>query len=77
MLAVCGIPELIRTVRDSRCHIGWGMLLCWYLGEIFVFYHVWNTAKDQALLLNYSINIIILSVMVYYKIFSKKVLTEK
>jgi hypothetical protein len=69
LLGICAVPELIRTVRDSRCHVGWGMLLSWYLGEIFVFIHIWNTSKDQALLLNYSTNILILSVMIYYKIF--------
>ena len=68
LLGICAVPELIRTVRDSRCHIGWGMLLCWYLGEIFVFIHIWNLNKDLALLMNYSLNIVILTVLIYYKI---------
>lgn len=68
MLATCSIPELIRTIKDSKCHVGYGMLSLWYFGEILVFIHVFNTTKDPALLFNYGLNIAILSIMVYYKL---------
>lgn len=74
LLGICGFPELIRTVRDKRCHVGWGMLLTWYFGELLVAYHVFTTLKDYALLTNYAFNIIIISVMLFYKI---KSLTSK
>ena len=68
LLGICGLPELVRTVRDRRCHVGWGMLLTWYLGEILVAYHVATTLKDYALLTNYFFNIAIISIMLYYKV---------
>lgn len=68
MLGACGFPELIRTIKDSKCHVGYGMLSLWYFGEILVFIHVFNTTKDPALLFNYGLNIAILSIMVYYKL---------
>lgn len=68
LLAICGIPELIRTIADKHCYIGWGMLLSWLIGEILVFMHVATKYKDRALLLNYSLNIIIITIMVIYKI---------
>lgn len=68
LLALCGFPELIRTIQYSKCYIGWGMLLTWFFGEVFVFIHVLLKHKDFALLANYSLNIIIISILIYYKI---------
>lgn len=68
LLGACGIPELYRTIKDNRCHVGWGMLLMWLIGEILVFIHVFKEIQDVALLFNYGLNIAILIVMVYYKI---------
>lgn len=67
LLALCGLPELIRTVKDGRCHVGWGMLLTWFFGEVFVLIHVISSLNDLALVTNYTLNIAILSVMIYYK----------
>ena len=68
LLAVCSVPELIRTIKDDKCHVGWGFLLLWYFGEIFVFIHVFSGIKDLALLFNYGLNIAVLSIMLYYKL---------
>ena len=70
LLGICALPETIRTIKDSRCHVGWGMLLLWFLGEVFVFIHVLFNIHDIALLTNYSLNIILLIIMIYYKIFA-------
>lgn len=68
LLALCGLPELVRTIQDDKCYIGWGMLLAWFFGEILVAIHVYKKHKDVALLTNYCLNIIILLVLIYYKI---------
>lgn len=68
LLGICALPETIRTIQDNRCHVGWGMLLTWFLGEVFVFIHVLFYIHDIALLTNYSLNIILLIIMIYYKI---------
>jgi len=68
LLAYCGVPELIRTFREKKCHLGWGFLLMWFFGEVFVLYHVLTTVKDSALLLNYISNCVILTLMLYYKV---------
>lgn len=72
LLAVCGVPEMLRTIKDKRCHIGYGMLLCWFFGEVLVFIHVFNTLHDKALLFNYGLNLAILCIMLYYKLRPKK-----
>lgn len=66
-LTVCAIPELLRTIKDKRCHIGWPMLALWFLGEIFMLIyavHLWN----KPLLLNYVFNFFVVAVMLGYKI---------
>jgi hypothetical protein len=68
LLGCCSFPELYRTIKDNKCHVGWGFLLLWYIGEIFVFIHVYLGNKDLALLFNYGINIAVLSIMLYYKL---------
>jgi len=67
LLAVCGVPELLRTISDGKCHIGWGMLLCWFFGEVLLAYHIIIKVKDRALLFNYSLNIAIITIMLFYK----------
>lgn len=67
LLAFCGLPELIRTIRNKRCDIGYGMLLSWLIGEILVL--IYTVSKQEyALVINYSINTLIVSIMCYYKI---------
>jgi hypothetical protein len=71
MLALCGLPEMIRTIQDRRCHVGWLMLLLWLFGEILLFIFACNT-KQYVLLINYVANITFVSVMIYYKIYGDK-----
>lgn len=71
LLAICSIPEMIRTIQDGRCHLGWGFLGMWYGGELLSLYYGIEL-KEIPLILNYTINVIALSIMTYYKIWGKK-----
>ena len=67
LLAICAIPEVIRTIKDKRCHLGWPFLLLWFFGEVFMMiYSVW--LWDYPLMFNYGFNITLLSVMLFYKL---------
>jgi hypothetical protein len=68
LLALCGLPEMIRTIQNKRCDIGWLMLLLWLFGEILLFIFACNT-KQYILLINYGANISFVMIMVYYKLF--------
>lgn len=65
-LAINAIPELVRTIKDKRCHIGWPMLVLWFLGEIFMTTYAFSL-KDMALIFNYVFNFIIVVIMLGYK----------
>jgi len=68
LLAFCAVPEVYRTFKDSKCHAGWGLLLTWYLGEILSIIFILSTSAQSQLIFNYSLNIFLLSIMIYYKV---------
>lgn len=72
LLGCCSLPELYATYKSKRCNLSWGFLLMWYFGELCVFAPV--VAKNLGLFLvfNYGLNIIIISVLLYYKIIGGK-----
>lgn len=70
MLALCGLPEAIRSVRNKRCDIGWGLLLMWLGGEIGLLIYEFKTMAIPRLL-NYSCNIIFINIMIYWKLKKK------
>jgi uncharacterized protein with PQ loop repeat len=67
LLGVCGVPEVLRTIRDRRCHLGWPFLLMWFFGEAFMLVYSIDL-KNSPLIMNYLFNVIIVGIMLYYKI---------
>ena len=67
LLTICGIPEVIRTIKDKRCHLGWPFLLLWFFGEIFMLIYSLDL-KSNPLIMNYLFNTVIVGIMLCYKI---------
>ena len=66
MLSICSVPEAIKSYREKKCDIGWGMLLLWLCGEIgLLIYEVKTMALPR--LINYFLNLLSISVLVFYK----------
>jgi len=72
LLAFCGLPEAYRAYKNKRCDIGKGMLSMWFVGEICLFLYVLPN-RDIPLLMNYLTNILLLSILIWYKIFPKDI----
>ena len=66
-LTVNAVPELIRTIKDRRCHIGWPMLLLWFIGEVFMTIYALSL-HNIPLIMNYVFNFVVVVVMLAYKI---------
>jgi uncharacterized protein with PQ loop repeat len=66
-LTICAIPEVVRTIQDKRCHIGWYMLVLWFLGECFMIIYAFSL-KSPPLILNYVFNFFVVTIMLIYKI---------
>lgn len=68
LLAGCAIPEVVSTVRKGYCGSSTSFIVIWLLGEILTSVYVIETNPDFILLANYSLNVILLTVLLYYKI---------
>jgi len=68
LLAFCGLPEAIVSIKQGRCNVSWGFLLMWYLGEIFTLAYIVSDVFSYPLILNYGLNLTFISTMIYYKL---------
>lgn len=67
LLAVCALPELFSSFRRGYCGTSWGFLQIWFWGEVTTFLYIIFTSMDVYLLTNYSLNIILILCLFYYK----------
>jgi uncharacterized protein with PQ loop repeat len=75
-LAVCGVPQAWMSYRQGHSEgISLGFLLLWTFGEMFTIIYVIPKA-DLPLLLNYSSNLIFLSVIWRYRLWPRKLLNS-
>ena len=66
LLTFSAVPEVIRTLKDKRCHLGWGFLLMWFFGEVFCTVYGFNL-NELPLIINYTFNLFVSGIMVYFK----------
>lgn len=73
LLATCGLPQLIKTIR-TRDFSGLSLtfVLWWFAGEILTLSYVIYTAWRWPLIFNYSINIIVCIVILALYFQAKK-----
>lgn len=80
MLAICSFPQAIMAYRQGHSDgISIWMLWLWGLGEVFTLIYIYPKG-DLPLLVNYSANILCISVISWYRFRPRKakvVLTEK
>jgi uncharacterized protein with PQ loop repeat len=71
LLSVSGLPQAYLSIKTkSAAGISWGMLVCWYFGEWFALVYGMYLQKGP-LVLNYVLNIVFITVIIYYKIFGE------
>ena len=67
-LAICGLPQAWQSFKEKNSDgISWGFLLLWAFGELFALAYVYPKS-DIPLLLNYFVNMLIVSIILFYKI---------
>jgi len=65
-LGLCAVPQVLKTLRTKRAgDISWLFLLMWLTGEVAFFIY---TPWDLYLHANYGINIVFISIIIYYKV---------
>jgi uncharacterized protein with PQ loop repeat len=73
-LAICAFPQAIKVWREKNADgTSHGMLWLWMVGEVFTLIYVLFDKFSYPLLLNYSLSIIFVAVIFYYKYLYGKV----
>lgn len=71
-LSVCALPQAIKVFKEKHADgTSHGMLMLWFFGEVFTLIYVCCEKWSPPLILNYSLNIVFMSVILYYKYFYK------
>jgi uncharacterized protein with PQ loop repeat len=69
MLAICGLPQAIESFKQKNSDgVSTLFITLWFVGEILLLYYVTKTSGDIILIINYLFNLLIVSVIGYYKI---------
>lgn len=72
LLALCGLPSAIISIKQGNSnHISGWLLVPWYLGELLVALQV-TLLGQNSLQFNYFSNIVLLTIIVYYKLRPRK-----
>lgn len=72
LLAFCGLPQAIESYKTKSSEgLTWGFIGMWFIGEICTFIYI-LPKMDLPLLLNYTANIIFLSIIIFFKLMPKK-----
>ena len=71
LLGICATPEVVRTIKDNKCHLGWTFLLLWFFGEVFMEIYALGL-WDFPLIFNYTFNLALVGIMLIYKIKNTK-----
>jgi len=67
LLAVCAVPEVYSSVKKGYCGTSLGLLSVWGFGEFITLIYICLTSVDMYLIANYTINIVFILILLYYK----------
>jgi uncharacterized protein with PQ loop repeat len=72
LLAFSGVPQAWTSFRYGHSRgINWAMLGLWFSGDVFLLAYV-IPLGDLPLIANYTLNIAVICVIVFYKIWERK-----
>lgn len=72
MFSVCGLPQAVKCWRQGDADsLSWGFLGLWLGGELFTLAYVLGKSGLPPLLLNYGLNIVFLSIILWFKVFPR------
>ena len=71
MLSICGLPQAYESYKNKNSDgINWGFILLWLIGEVLVVFYVLYK-KEYPLVFNCALNIVLASIIMYYKLKKK------
>lgn len=68
-LAVCGLPQAIKCIKDGNASgMSWEFILLWFIGEIFTLVYILQQNGLKPLIANYSLNVVFTLIILYIKV---------
>jgi|APGre2960657468_1045069.scaffolds.fasta_scaffold103533_2 uncharacterized protein with PQ loop repeat len=72
LFALCGLPQAIQSYTDKHSDgLNWLFIIAWFFGEIFTLVYI-IPKGDIPLIVNYSVNLVFVLVIAYYKLYPRK-----
>lgn len=72
LLSLCGLPQAIHSYKTKSSNgVSLYFLLMWLFGEVFTLVYVFEKTDVLPLLVNYTLNIVFIMVILYYKLFNQ------
>lgn len=65
LLAVCAVPQALKTMEEKTCSFSPLTLQLWFWGEVFTLVYV-TYQMDYPLIFNMVVNLLCVSVLLYY-----------
>lgn len=73
LLALCGLPQAIKTVREGHAYdVSALFLAMWFVGECLLLAYIYLGSKDFLLLANYTANLFTVAIVIAYKVRPRK-----
>lgn len=73
LFALCGLPQAIQSLKQGHSNgLSWTFLMMWLFGEILTLIYVYPKSNILPLLANYTLNLLFLIVIVWYRAFPRK-----
>jgi uncharacterized protein with PQ loop repeat len=72
LFALCGAPQAWMSYRRKNSHgLSWLFIFMWFFGELFTLIYIIDKPHMLPLILNYTLNILFLGVILWYKKFPR------
>ena len=72
LMAFCGAPQAITAIKQKHAKgVSAGFVWMWFIGELFLLAYVGLTTADPILMINYVMNIVLVSIIMFYMYFPK------
>ena len=76
MFAICALPQALMSVRQGHSEgLAWSFLALWLGGEVATLLYVLDKGDLLPLLVNYGLNLVFLSVILWYRVFPRRART--
>lgn len=73
LFALCGLPQAIQSLKQGHSNgLSWTFLMMWLFGEVLTLIYVYPKSNILPLLANYTLNLLFLIVIVWYRAFPRK-----